>query len=66
MLSASNISKSYNARYLFSGISFNVGMRDRIAVIGQNGTGKHLRNDDPKLLDFYVALKAVEELTCYD
>ncbi|MFC2065469.1 ABC-F family ATP-binding cassette domain-containing protein [Chloroflexota bacterium] len=40
MLSVSNISKSYNARYLFSGISFNVGMRDRIAVIGQNGTGK--------------------------
>ncbi|MFC1942471.1 ATP-binding cassette domain-containing protein, partial [Chloroflexota bacterium] len=40
MLSVSNISKSYSARYLFSGISFNVGMRDRIAVIGQNGTGK--------------------------
>ncbi len=40
MLSVSNISKSYNARYLFSGISFNTGMRDRIAVIGPNGTGK--------------------------
>ncbi len=40
MLSVYNISKSYDARYLFSGISFNVGMRDRIAVIGQNGTGK--------------------------
>ena len=40
MLSVSNICKSYNARYLFSGISFNAGMRDRIAVIGQNGTGK--------------------------
>ncbi|MFC2035435.1 ABC-F family ATP-binding cassette domain-containing protein [Chloroflexota bacterium] len=40
MLSVSNISKSYSARYLFSGISFNIGMRDRIAVIGQNGTGK--------------------------
>jgi len=40
MLNVSNISKSYNARYLFSGISFNVGMGDRIAVIGQNGTGK--------------------------
>ena len=25
---------------LFSGVSFNVGMKDRIAVIGQNGTGK--------------------------
>ena len=40
MISISNLSKSYNARYLFSGISFNVGMRDRVAVIGQNGTGK--------------------------
>ncbi|MFC2045070.1 ABC-F family ATP-binding cassette domain-containing protein [Chloroflexota bacterium] len=40
MLNVSNISKSYNARYLFSGVSFNVGIRDRIAVIGQNGTGK--------------------------
>ena len=40
MLNIANISKSYNARYLFSGVSFNVGMGDRIAVIGQNGTGK--------------------------
>ncbi|MFC1872793.1 ABC-F family ATP-binding cassette domain-containing protein [Chloroflexota bacterium] len=40
MLSVANISKSYDARYLFSDISFNIGMRDRIAVIGQNGTGK--------------------------
>ena len=40
MLNISNISKSYSARYLFSGISFNVGMGDRIAAIGQNGTGK--------------------------
>ncbi len=40
MLSVSNIAKSYNARYLFKGVSFNVGMGDRIAVIGQNGTGK--------------------------
>lgn len=40
MLNVSNISKSYNARYLFSSVSFSVGMRDRIAVIGQNGTGK--------------------------
>ncbi|MFC1946147.1 ABC-F family ATP-binding cassette domain-containing protein [Chloroflexota bacterium] len=40
MLSVSNISKSYNARFLFRGISFNVGMGDRIAVIGPNGTGK--------------------------
>jgi len=40
MLSVSNISKSYNARPLFSGISFTVGMRERIAVIGANGSGK--------------------------
>ncbi len=40
MLSLSNISKTYNQRTLFSGVSFNVGMSDRIAVIGQNGTGK--------------------------
>ena len=40
MLSVSNISKSYNAQYLFSSISFNVGMSDRIAVIGRNGVGK--------------------------
>jgi ATP-binding cassette subfamily F protein 3 len=40
MLNVTNISKSYSARVLFSGISFNIGMKDRIAVIGQNGTGK--------------------------
>ena len=40
MLGISNISKSYNAEYLFKGITFNVGMGDRIALIGQNGTGK--------------------------
>lgn len=40
MLSVKNISKSYNIRYLFSDISFNIGMKDRIGVIGQNGTGK--------------------------
>ncbi len=40
MLNVSNISKSYSARFLFSGITFNVGMGDRIAVIGANGSGK--------------------------
>ncbi|MCJ7605477.1 MAG: ABC-F family ATP-binding cassette domain-containing protein [Dehalococcoidales bacterium] len=40
MLSVSNIAKSYNNRELFSGVSFTIGMSDRIAVIGQNGTGK--------------------------
>ena len=40
MLNISNISKSYNAQYLFTGVTFNVGMGDRIAVIGANGSGK--------------------------
>ncbi len=40
MLSISNIAKSYNAEYLFRGVTFNVGMGDRIALIGRNGTGK--------------------------
>ncbi len=40
MLSVTSISKSYNASCLFSDVSFNVGMKDRIAIIGQNGTGK--------------------------
>lgn len=40
MLNIANISKSYGDRVLFSGVRFNVGMKDRIAVIGQNGTGK--------------------------
>ncbi len=40
MLSINNISKSYDTRYLFSGISFTINMKDRIAVIGRNGTGK--------------------------
>lgn len=40
MLSVTSISKSYNNRELFSGVSFTIGMSDRIAVIGRNGTGK--------------------------
>jgi ATP-binding cassette subfamily F protein 3 len=40
MLVVSNVSKSYNDQDLFSGVSFTVGMSDRIAVIGRNGTGK--------------------------
>jgi ATP-binding cassette subfamily F protein 3 len=40
MLGLSNISKSYSARYLFKDVTFNVGMGDRIAVIGANGSGK--------------------------
>ena len=40
MLNVTGISKSYNDHELFSGVSFTVGMSDRIAVIGRNGTGK--------------------------
>ncbi|MDD4859488.1 MAG: ATP-binding cassette domain-containing protein [Dehalococcoidales bacterium] len=40
MLNITGISKSYNNRALFSGVSFSIGMSDRIAVIGRNGTGK--------------------------
>jgi ATP-binding cassette subfamily F protein 3 len=40
MLNVFNISKSYNAQYLFTGVTFNVGMGDRIAIIGANGSGK--------------------------
>ncbi len=40
MLSISNISKSYGDQTLFSAVTFNVGARDRIAIIGPNGSGK--------------------------
>ena len=40
MLNLSHISKSYNARDLFTDVSFNVAVKDRIGIIGQNGTGK--------------------------
>ena len=40
MLSASNLSKTYSNRTLFSGLSLNVDAGDRIALIGSNGSGK--------------------------
>ena len=40
MLNVNNISKSYNTHSLFSDISFAMSVKDRIGVIGQNGTGK--------------------------
>ena len=40
MLFASNISKAYSSRTLFSGLSLNVATGDRIALIGPNGSGK--------------------------
>jgi ATP-binding cassette subfamily F protein 3 len=40
MLNVSNISKSYGAQILFAAVTFNIGARDRIAIIGPNGSGK--------------------------
>ena len=40
MLRADNISKSYADRVLFAGINFDIGDRDRVALIGANGSGK--------------------------
>ena len=40
MLNISNISKSFGDQTLFSAVTFNIGSRDRIAIIGPNGSGK--------------------------
>ncbi len=40
MLGISDISKSYGDQTLFSAVTFNMGARDRIAIIGPNGSGK--------------------------
>jgi len=40
MLQVSDITKSYVDRVLFASLSFDVGDRDRIALIGPNGSGK--------------------------
>jgi ATP-binding cassette subfamily F protein 3 len=40
MLSLQNISKHYGPKALFEGFSLFIGERDRIAVVGSNGTGK--------------------------
>jgi ATP-binding cassette subfamily F protein 3 len=40
MLNVSEISKSFGDQTLFSAVAFNVGARDRIALIGPNGSGK--------------------------
>jgi len=40
MLSVQNISKYYGEQELFSSVTFNIGARDRIALIGPNGSGK--------------------------
>jgi ATP-binding cassette subfamily F protein 3 len=40
MLNISDISKSFGDQTLFGAVAFNVGARDRIALIGPNGSGK--------------------------
>ena len=40
MLFASDISKVYSSRTLFSGLTLNVAAGDRIALVGPNGSGK--------------------------
>ena len=40
MLSLQNISKQYGPKVLFEGLSLFIDERDRIAVVGANGTGK--------------------------
>ena len=40
MLTVTNVDKAYADRTLFSAVSFTVGARDRVAVIGPNGCGK--------------------------
>ncbi|MFY9365042.1 MAG: ABC-F family ATP-binding cassette domain-containing protein [Bacteroidales bacterium] len=40
MIALSQISVSFAQQELFSGVSFNINRKDRIALVGKNGTGK--------------------------
>jgi ATP-binding cassette subfamily F protein uup len=40
LLSVENISKSYGARELFSGLSFGINLGEKVGLIAPNGTGK--------------------------
>lgn len=40
MISLNNVSKSFGARSLFSGVTFRIDEKEKIALIGANGTGK--------------------------
>ncbi|MBX7149965.1 ATP-binding cassette domain-containing protein, partial [bacterium] len=40
ILSVQNLSKSFGARLLFSGLNFGIEEKERIGLIGPNGAGK--------------------------
>lgn len=40
MITVSNLSKSYGSQVVFDGVSFTVGMGERIGLVGRNGSGK--------------------------
>src|SRR6218665_764015 len=42
-LSAENLSKSYSDRYLFKEINIGISEGEKIALVGENGTGKSTR-----------------------
>jgi len=39
-ISAENISKNYNEKWLFNNISFGLSQGDKVAIVGKNGAGK--------------------------
>lgn len=40
MLTVENVSKTYGEKQLFNSISFTIGEKERVGLIGVNGTGK--------------------------
>ncbi|MFM7430305.1 MAG: ATP-binding cassette domain-containing protein, partial [Flammeovirgaceae bacterium] len=39
-LSAEDLSKSFNDRWLFKAITIGIGQGEKVALVGENGTGK--------------------------
>lgn len=52
-----NISKSYPSKTLFERVSFSIGAKDRVAIIGENGVGKS------SLLKIMAGIEAPDEGT---